>query len=573
MKFIRICKQLASLGAAGLALSLSLTLASCGGGGSTPDLHNSSVRPLSAQFNSRKAVAYSPYRVASNEAGLAAEVIPEVNIKQDLDLLVQAGFGLIRLFDSDDKVGRATLQVIRKYNLDIKVQLGVYLQSGNDGFNQAQLGRAADLANTYSDIVLAVSVGNENMVSWSFNPISPETMAAYLKSLRAQISQPLTSDDNYAYWAGAQNSVVTDQIDFASLHTYPELDTVFNDKLWDWRQTAQPAAQRAAAMMDGAIAEARRQYQLARDHLDQMGRSDLPITIGETGWNAVDLGTLKFRAHPVNQKMYLDRLAAWAAEGRTGAGPKAVFYFEAFDEPWKQGDDKWGLFNAKRQARYALKDLIPAAQWVPAGDSTEPATASLSATDAVYFQPAVINPAVTQDRYVIYADAVTSSELREAGLQFDPFVKTFWQTVTDFAPGDGPQALEVEPKPETWGWGMLYQSRAAVTTNLSAFANGSLHFSIKTSYPGKIEIGLISDSSERVQQEAYLQIASGSYGYANDGNWQQVVIPVADLVAKNPKLDLSLILGRFVLADRYAYTGNTAGSDVKLTIDAIYWSK
>ncbi|RQO58450.1 hypothetical protein DBR47_12105 [Paucibacter sp. KBW04] len=573
MKFLRLIHPLRRLLAAGLALSLTLSLAACGGGGSTPDLHNSSVRPLSAQFNARKAVAYSPYRTAVNEAGLAAETIPEANIKQDLELLIQAGFGLIRLFDSDDKVGRGTLQVIRKYNLDIKVQLGVYLQSGNEGFNQAQLSRAADLANSYSDIVLAVSVGNENMVSWSLNPISPETMAGYLKTLRAKISQPLTTDDNYAYWAGAQNSVVTDQIDFASLHTYPELDTVFVDKLWDWRQTDKPATDRAKAMMDAAITEARRQYQLARDHLNQMGRADLPITIGETGWNAVDVGKLKFRAHPVNQKMYLDRLAAWAAEGRSGAGPKAVFYFEAFDEPWKQGDDKWGLFNVKRQARYAIKDLIPAAQWVPSGDASEPATASLSDADAVYFQPAVINPAVAQDRYVIYADATTSSELREAGLQFDPFVKTFWQSVADFAPGDGPQALEVEPKPETWGWGMLYQSRSEVTTNLSGYANGSLRFSIKTTYPGKIEIGLISDTADRVQQEAYLQIASGSYGYVNDGNWHQVLIPVADFVSKNPKLDLSLILGRFVLADRYAYTGNAAGSDVKLTIDAVYWNK
>jgi hypothetical protein len=29
----------------------------------------------------------------------------------------------------------------------------------------------------------------------------------------------------------------------------------------------------------------------------------------------------------------IDRLATWATEGRSGAGPKAVFYFEAFDEP------------------------------------------------------------------------------------------------------------------------------------------------------------------------------------------------------------------------------------------------
>ncbi len=562
------------LGLRALLASLCLAvLASCGGGGSTPDAHNGSVRPLSAEFTKRKAVAYSPYRTAANEAGLAAEQIPEANIKQDLDLLVTAGFGLIRVFDSDDKVGKGTLQVISKYGLDMKVQLGVYLQSGNDGFNQAQLSRAAALANAYKDIVLAVSVGNENMVSWSFNKISPAQMAGYLQTLRGQITQPITTDDNYAYWAGAGDSLVTDQIDFASLHTYTELDSVFAPGLWDWQQRNIPAAQRAAAMMDAAIAEARHQYQQARDHLDRMGRSDLPITIGETGWNAVNLGKLKFRAHPVNQKMYIDRLATWAAEGRTGAGPKAVVYFEAFDEPWKQGDDKWGLFNVKRQARYAVKDFFPASQWVPAGDATEPATVSLTDADAVYFDPPVVNAAVTQDRYVVFADATATSEVREAGLLFDPFVKTFWQASTDFAPGDGPTAYEVDPRPETWGWGMLYQSRAGMTSNLSNFANGSLHLSVKTTYAGKIEIGLISDTQDREAAEAYLQIASGSYGYVNDGAWHQVVIPLKDFVAQNPKLDLSLITGRFVLADRYAFTGNAAGSTTKLLIDAIYWTK
>ena len=31
-----------------------------------------------------------------------------------------------------------------------------------------------------------------------------------------------------------------------------------------------------------------------------------------------------------------------------------TFVFEAFDEPWKQSDDKWGLFNVQRQARFVI---------------------------------------------------------------------------------------------------------------------------------------------------------------------------------------------------------------------------
>ena len=556
---------------AGIAFALAAVLVACGGGGTTP-FSGVQVRPLSAEFVARKAVAYSPYRTAVNEAGLAGEVIPEANIKQDLDLLLAGGFGLIRLFDSDDKVGKGTLQVIRKFGLNIKVQLGVYIKGGDDAFNQAQLVRAAALANQYSDIVLAVSVGNENMVVWSFNKVAPAVMGGYLKKLRDQIVQPITTDDNWLFWASAPNTV-TDVIDFASLHTYPELDTVFSPGLWDWQQKDKPAAARAAAMMDAAITLARDQYAAARSHLDRKGLSGIPLTIGETGWNAVDLGKLGFRAHPVNQKMYYDRLAAWAAEGKSGAGPKAVFYFEAFDEAWKQGDDKWGLFNAQRQARYVIQALnAPSSTWV-----YEPG--SYTAADALYFVPPVVNAAIAEAKYTLYTEApLTPSEVRPAGLRWDAFDGTtaaFPEVGSTAAPGDGSKSIAITPQPKDYGWGLLRQSPTSVTDNLSNFAaTGTLHFWIKTTYAGKIEIGISSDTQERAVAEAFLQIGNGSYGYCNSGVWCEVSIPLKDFIAVNPKLDLSLVLSRFVIADRYAFTGNTQRTGLPtLNIDGIYWAK
>jgi hypothetical protein len=76
-----------------------------------------------------------------------------------------------------------------------------------------------------------------------------------------------------------------------------------------------------------------------------------------------------------------------------------------------------------------------------------------------------------------------------------------------------------------------------------------------------------------VTQEAYLQLQPGNYGYCNTGAWCQVSIPIKDFVAKNPQLDLSLLLSRFIISDVYSRTGNAPGSTAKLSIDAIYWSK
>jgi exo-beta-1,3-glucanase (GH17 family) len=558
-----------------VALLAAVLLTACGGGGSVP-YTGVVVRPLPAEFSARKAVAYSPYRTAANADGLAAEVITKAQIKQDMDLLLAAGFRMIRLFDSSDKVARQTLEVIRDNNLNMKMQLGAYVQSGNEAFSRAEIARCVALATEFKDIVLAVSVGNETMVSWAFNRIAPALMADYLRSVRSQITQPVTTDDNYAFWASAP-TIITDQIDFAALHTYAELDTVFNPNLWDWKRKDVPAAQRAAAMMDAAMVETKRQYREARAFLDSKGLSYIPIVIGETGWNAVDLGTLKFRAHPVNQKMYLDRLDAWAAEGRAGNGPKAVFYFEAFDEPWKQGDDKWGLFNVQRQARYAIQAINPNNS--PAGSATWVwETGSYSDADALYFVPPVVKTAITENRYTLYSDLAPGvSEVRPGGLFWDAFdgnTVSAPEVATDSAPGDATRSIEITPLPAVYGWGFLRQPRDGTTDNLSNYAaTGTLNFWIRSGYPGKIEIGISTDTQDREPQEAYLQIQPGNYGYCNTGAWCQVSIPVKDFVARNPKLDLSMVLARFIISDVYSRTGNAPGSTAKLAIDGIHWAR
>lgn len=554
---------------AGLAV---LVLASCGGGGTVPS-YGVQIRPLSPEFATRKAVAYSPYRTAANVDGLAGEVIPKSNIKQDLDLLLAARFGLIRVFDSSDKVARQTLEVIREYGLPIKMQLGVYIQSGDDAFNQAEIARGVALANEYSDIVLAVSVGNETMVSWSFNRSTPEQMAAYLKQVRDQILQPVTTDDNYAFFASAPTNVLN-TIDFVSLHTYTELDTVFDVGLWDWQQRDKPAAQRAAAMMDASIVEAKRQYDLARARLDSGGYRNMPITIGETGWNAVDLGTLSFRAHPVNQKMYLDRLLDWVDKTKNPNGPVAIFYFEAFDEPWKLGDDKWGLFNVNRQARYAVQKLNPpSATWVyEPGNYTD--------ADAIYFVPPVVNPVVTEDKFKLYSEAAPSgSELQASNQTWDAFggnTASRREITGAAAPGDGSKSLEITPIPASYGWGYLLHSASGTSANLSGFkATGRLHFWVKTAYAGKLEIGISTDTDDRAGAEAYLQLSNGDkYGYCNTNTWCEVSIPIADFLAANPKLDPSLSLLHFVVADIFSRTGNTQKTGLPVVnVDGIYWSK
>mgnify|MGYP006160804919 CR=1 FL=1 len=255
--------------------------------------------------------------------------------------------------------------------------------------NLRELDRAIALANDpkYRDVILTVSVGNENIVDFSADRIDPADMAVYIKYVRDRVKQPVTTDDNFQVFTNPIPKAVLDQIDFVAIHAYPVIDTEFpNSPLyWDWKQLAVPAGPaRATAMMDASIAELKKQYQASRLALDSVGLGRMPIVITETGWKARITGDQAFRAHPVNQKMYFQRLETWRQESRvSGNGPVNIFYFEAFDEPWKLSDDGWGLFNKDRKARYVVQNLYPQAIWE---------NASLTDADAVYFLPPTINP-------------------------------------------------------------------------------------------------------------------------------------------------------------------------------------
>ena len=574
-----------------VAIALGWLLASCGGGGVVPSTsvvttqQSRTLTPEWAEYTSRKAVNYSPFRSNNRDT----ETVTAAMVKQDMELLVMGDFRLIRLFDASDNVARLTLEVIRDNNLDMKVQLGAYVQSdryasdadkpGVAAFNKAELARTVALANEFKSIVLAVSIGNETMVSWSFNPITPEVIAGYIKEVRAQITQPITSDDNWALYTAAPK-VLIDVIDFAAVHTYSELDSVFSPGLWDWNQAAVPAATRAAAMMDAAIAATKGDYQSVRNALDLKGQAVMPIIIGETGWNAVNVGRLGYRAHPVNQKMYYLALEAWAKAGKTGAGPAQVFYFEAFDEPWKGGDDKWGLFNVNRQARYVIQGLYPASLW-EAG--------SYTAADALHWVP-LTNHKVASSRYTLYAENFVLNEDR-------PTLPTLWNAwengttarardVTTATPPEGSTSFEITPTPAVWGWGLAHNLKdvnkpvpvqaSDASADLSGFAAGFLNFSIRTTYPGMLEVGFYTGSGvDTTGYDVYVPLPSGQYGYLNDGAWHNVSVPISALVAAAPEADLSKVTSPFVIADRYVKTGKASGSNItsRIDIDGIHWSK
>ena len=564
--------------AVAFAVALSVSLTSCGGGGYTESpVSVTERRPLPQSMVERASVNYSPYRTSRSPADLDSEVITPANVLQDLRLIQAAGIGNIRLFTSRI-FSETVLTVIRDNNLDLKVHLGSFMvpprTAAIEASNQADLDAQIRLANAFPDIVVAVSVGNEALVEWSTYRMEPAVLAGYLRKVRPAVRQPVTTNDNWLMWSRVPREVAA-LVDYAAVHVYPFLDTFYDPTKYDWRQKNVPEAQRAQAMIDATIAEAKKQFNDARAGLAQVGLGSIPMVIGETGWAAVDAAggpALNLRAHPVNQKMYFDALQAWAQQGRRDAqGPKAIYFFQAFDEPWKQGDDGWGLFNAQRQARYTVQGLGTC------GVSWTCEAGNYTAADAVKWMAPAQLPAVAANRYTLYANAVAAGEQIATGMRWDPFVATGYRDdPSTAAPGDGGTSLEITPNPADFGWGLFRYSATGVPENLSGFASGRLNFSVRSDfYPGKIEIGISTDTEDRDGQEAFVQIGPGDFGYCNDNRWCQVSIPISAFTAKNPKLDLRYVNFRFIVADRFSFTGkplNTTGLP-KLRIDDIHWSR
>ncbi len=594
------------------AFALAAIMAACGGGSPVSDGGfipytgtGFSARPLPPEFTARQAVNYSPYRTANRDT----ETPTAGNVLQDLTLLQAGNIRLIRLFDSSDKVAKLTLEVIRINGLDIKVQLGIWINSVTSANphlspaqnqaiidaakagNDAEIARGVALATdiNYKNIILAVSVGNEMMVNWSAG-MDPNVMAAYITTVRNQITQPVTSDDDWAFWGQANGNKasptpVLNVIDFVSMHSYPMSESTYNQ--WDWKQASVDPGLRAQAMMDAAIAKLQADYAVVRSNLDAHGRTDLPVIIGETGWRAANTFApdMTFRAGPVNQQMYFTGLNNWNHAAKlSGSGPANIFYFEAFDEPWKQGDDKWGLFNVNRQARCAVQGL---------SNSYVAEAGSCAASAAVYWTQ-LSTTVANADTYTLFTDSGAPDLTLYTSLFPNVWDSTtVWpvEVIANPVPvnGDPLKSLQFATLQKSWGWGQAYllddpSITPARAVDLSAMAY--LNFSIKTTYAGALEVGFMTGSgAESSNFNVMLKISSGQYGFANDGAWHAVKIPIADIIAASSTNliggkdnfgnhpDLAQVTQPFIIADRYDYTGNAPdATGYPFDISRIFWS-
>jgi exo-beta-1,3-glucanase (GH17 family) len=272
------------------------------------------------------AIAYSGYR-----AGQHPDTGPYPNQEQVLqDLkIVEKTWKYIRVYGADQH-SEDVLQTIRREKLSLKVMLGVWLDGKPEKLNDnsLQIVRAIRLANEYPDIVTAVNVGNEALVSWSDHRLSEERMLTYFAQVKAAVRCPVTVADDYLYWKDPAAKLAA-AVDFITLHTYPA---------WGGED------------IETAMASTIRVYEAVK-----AAHPGKTIVIGEAGWptftnnakNAPGAGS------EAKQLRYIRDLNAWAQSAGV-----TVFVFEAFDESWKGTgtEGHWGVFDEARQPKAVMQE-------------------------------------------------------------------------------------------------------------------------------------------------------------------------------------------------------------------------
>lgn len=244
--------------------------------------------------------------------------------------------------------------------------------------NETQILVAAHLARKYPDIVKVIAVGNEAMVHWAATYfVRPSVILKWvnhLQDLKKSGDLPkdlwITSSDDFSSWGGGGAEYHTEDleklykaVDYVSMHTYPYHNTHYNPEFWIIEDDKSLTdLEKIDAAMLRAQAFAQKQYDSVAGYMKSIG-VDKPIHIGETGWATVSDGFYGEEGSRATDEYkegrYYQLMRDW-----TNKEGISCFYFEAFNEPWKDSknpmgsENHFGLMTVDGKAKYAIWDEV-----------------------------------------------------------------------------------------------------------------------------------------------------------------------------------------------------------------------
>ena len=154
------------------------------------------------------------------------------------------------------------------------------------------------------------------------------------------------------------------EVDFISMHTYPYHNTHYNPEFWGVPEAHvnMPDTTKIEMAMERALKFAQKQYDSVTNYMKSIGVNK-PVHIGETGWATTSTGHYgsdgSKATDEYKQGLYYKLMRRWT--NRAGI---SCFYFEAFNEQWKDAnnpngsENHFGLFTIDGKAKYPIWDLV-----------------------------------------------------------------------------------------------------------------------------------------------------------------------------------------------------------------------
>jgi exo-beta-1,3-glucanase (GH17 family) len=295
-----------------------------------------------------KAICYSGFRDGQQPGGVS----PSYNeVKEDL-LILQKNWKYLRLYDCDEHA-ETVLCVISNESLDFRIMLGAFIEAEMNNFgcpwgggvydeeqleinrqkNEERVQKLIDWGNKFPEIIFSLSVGNEACVDWTDHYVPVNRVVEFTRRVKKSAKQPVTFCENYVPWL-SKLKPLAEIADFISIHTYP---------VWEYKHIHE------------AMDYTRENFEIVANLYP-----DKPVVITEAGWatNSNGRGIHSDHVNEENQKIYYEDLMNWSEKNKT-----LVFFFEAFDEPWKGSSDPdepekhWGLFHTDRTPKMAAENL------------------------------------------------------------------------------------------------------------------------------------------------------------------------------------------------------------------------
>ena len=334
-----------------------------------------------------QAICYGGYRTNTREK---QPTIAE--IKEDIKLLAALNIKVLRTYNVHYEEVSNLLKAITELkkensNFEMYVMLGAWIDCKNawtnlppihheeSERNAIEMEEAVRLTNQYPEIIKIIAVGNEAMVTWATSYyVTPNIILKWvnhLQTLKKQNKLPkevwITSSDNFASWGGGGSEYHVEDlnqlikaVDYISMHTYPMHDTHYNPVFWGIKEKEQQLSEKEKidAAMLRAIDYGKNQYESVVNYMKSIGVNK-PIHIGETGWATQSNENYGVEGSNATDEyksaQFYNLMREW-----TNKNGIACFYFEAFDENWKDSanplgsENHFGLINLQNEAKYVL---------------------------------------------------------------------------------------------------------------------------------------------------------------------------------------------------------------------------